>query len=61
MNVKIKTRYIGAISPSRDASGANVEVRCEMSLLDMKETIQEFLKVVPGPQWELWQQDFVKK
>jgi hypothetical protein len=61
MRVKIKTRGIETVQPNRDASGANIEVACEMSLLDMKETISEFLKVVPGPQWNLWLQDFEKE
>lgn len=58
MQVQIKTRSIQQVEPSRDASGANVKVQAEMSLLDMKETIKEFLKFIPARQWHLWQQDF---
>ena len=60
-NVRIKTRSVDTIHPSHDASGANIVIRAEMTLMDMKETIHEFLKVIPGPQWELWLQDFDKE
>lgn len=61
MKVQIKTRSVGQIQPSHDASGANIQVQAEMSLMDMKETIMEMLKVIPGPQWEMWQADFEKQ